>query len=102
MSSTIPATAAPKADLDKHGVTEVDLDKLRHMVGMGRHIRRGSWGYRNHYAASGDATPAMLRLLAAGFVVQGGEYGESHFYHATAAGCAAIGMSKAATKRALS
>ena len=48
--------------------------------------------------------PSMKRLLDAGCVVRGRKFniGETdYYYHATLEGCKVIGLSKAATRRAL-
>lgn len=83
------------------GITDDDLEKLRHMLGVGpRHPRR-AWGFRNHYAPGASDVPAMERLVAAGLAERGAPYREAHFYHATASGCQRAGLSKAATRRVM-
>jgi len=87
-------------------ISERQLAILRHMLGAPVKRRRGSLpGYRNNYCAGfGGDDDSQLRLMAeAGLVVAGGaiNYGADQYFHATAAGCEAIGLSKAATKRAL-
>lgn len=87
---------------DQLGVTEYDLNCLRHTVGASSHVPKRDHGYRNHFAAGSDEQrKSMERLIGAGYAKRGAESGELIFYHATEAGCTAIGMSKAATKRAL-
>ena len=87
-------------------VSERQLEILRHMLGAPRKRRRGLLaGYRNGYCAGArDADADQLWLMAdAGLVVSGRSinYGTDQYFHATAKGCEAIGLSKAATKRAL-
>lgn len=85
-------------------VTGEDLHRLRHMLGATEDKPKSKWGYRNHYVAGGggEAVKSMERLIAAGYVVQGRRSGTtSCFYHATEAGCKALGFSKAAIARAL-
>ena len=76
-------------------VTDDDMKKLRHMLGATEHRPKKNWGFRNYFAAGADSVPSLERLVAAGYCVRG-----AHYYHATRAGCAAAGLSKAATKRA--
>ena len=86
------------------GITSDDLDKLRHMVGAVNNVPKRQWGYRNHFASAACDVPSMERLKKAGFVFRGRKFhiGETdYYYHATLEGCKAIGLSKAATKRAL-
>lgn len=86
------------------GVTSDDLLNLMHMTGADSRYPKKQWGFRNHFAASvgGEDHSSMIRLEAAGFVTPGKAGKDLAFYHATEAGCMAIGMSKAAIKRALS
>ncbi len=76
-----------------------DIDHLRHMLGVGTHIKMRSWGYRNHFASSKRDEPSMERLVADGLAKRGGAYHDSYFYHATTAGMELAGLSKAAIKR---
>lgn len=81
-------------------VSDDDMEKLRHMVGAtGKNRRR--WGCRNHYAPGGDAAEAMERLHAAGLVERGRPYYDVHYYHATEAGCRAVGMGRVTMRRCL-
>lgn len=82
-------------------ITAADLDKLRHMVGVGPDVKPKDWGYRNYYAASPSSEPAMRRLESAGFVHEGSVYRGSFNFHATEEGCKAVGMNKAQIKRAM-
>lgn len=83
--------------------TPADIDKLRHALGAvpGRYAK-SKWGWRNHFCAGhGAQTEAMQRLVADGLMLQGRAQEEATFFHATPAGMAAVGMSKAAIKRCL-
>ena len=77
-----------------------DLDNLRHMLGVRSHIPRRQWGYRNFFAASETQIAQMERLVAAGYARKGIVSGSLTYYHVTEAGCHAIGLHKAAIKRA--
>jgi len=74
-----------------------DIKKLRHMLGATEHRPKKNWGFRNYYAAGRDSVPSLERLVSAGYCVRGAPYMDAHYYHATRAGCAAAGLSKAAT-----
>lgn len=82
-------------------VTEADLANLRHMVGAATNTPKKQWGYRNHYASGSKDNPSMERLVAVGYAIMGKPYQNGFYYHATEKGCKAIGLSKAAIKRAL-
>lgn len=78
-----------------------DLDNLRHMVGALSHIPKSQWGFRNHFAPSQADLPSMERLEIAGLAQKGRPYEETHYYHATEAGCVAAGLNKRQTEKAL-
>jgi len=80
-------------------MTPEDIKNLRHMLGATEHRPKKNWGFRNYFAADGTDIPSMERLVAAGYCTRGAQYREAHYYHATREGCAAAGLSKAATKR---
>ena len=84
-------------------VSHEDLDNLKHMTGCDPKYKKRQWGFRNHYCASksGKDQESMQRLLSVGYVVQGVEQERSIFFHATEAGCKAIGMKPAQIKNAL-
>jgi hypothetical protein len=74
-----------------------DLDNLRHMLGAKGRVR--DYGYRNYYNTS-DAGPdveSMKRLQELGFV----EPGRPNYWHATKAGCKAIGFNAKQIRNAL-
>lgn len=81
-------------------VTDDDMKKLRHMLGVTEHRPKKIWGFRNYFAAGANDVPGLERLVGAGYCVRGAPYMNAHYYHATRAGCAAAGLSKAATERA--
>jgi len=104
MSNDKDVTGATSHLTQELDLTGNDLDNLRHMVGAVSNVAKRNWGYRNSFAAGEDDVPSMERLLDAGFVVRGRKFniGETdYYYHATLEGCKAIGLSKAATRRAL-
>jgi hypothetical protein len=69
-----------------------DMDNLRHMLGARSTDSKRDWGYRNYYCANvGDES--MARLAAQGLVRQGRTLPDQVYWHATEAGCKAIGLS---------
>ena len=63
-----------EAKQNKRMVTPGQLDNMRHMLGIGSHIPKGQWGYRNHYAVShGDTKTleSMAQLVEMGLVSEG-------------------------------
>lgn len=81
-------------------VTDEDMESLRHMLGASVHIKKSRWGYRNYFAAGAGQVESMERLVAAGYAFKGSKPFDLTYYHATEAGMDAIGMSKAAKRRA--
>lgn len=71
---------------------------LRHMLGM-TSKRRQDWGKRNYFAtyATGDDYPALCEMERAGLVetTRPGSATENHYFRATTAGIAAVGMRQA-------
>ena len=76
--------------------TVKDMDNLRHMLGIGSHISKRDWGYRNHFDAGACDLPSMLRLKDLGLVEQAGR---GTVYYATEAGRAAVGLSETQYQR---
>jgi hypothetical protein len=79
-------------------------ENLTHMLGAGSHVPKKQHGYRNQFCASlGDEDHiSMLQMEVAGLVVKGRILNSGmQFFCATKAGCKAIGLGKAAIKRAL-
>lgn len=75
-----------------------DMNNLRHMLGVGSHIAKKDWGYRNYFNAQPGHfdEPSLLRLEASGLVRRG----QRDYWHATEAGCKAIGLTDKQTKKA--
>ncbi len=82
-------------------INDMDMDNLRHMLGIGSHIKKRQWGYRNHFAPGVSDVQSMERLESAGLVRKGQLYQDSHFYHATEAGCVAAGLKPVQIKKAM-
>lgn len=84
--------------------TKVWHDLLRHMLGAGSHYKKQQHGFRNRFCAGigGPDYEEMLAMEDAGLVEAGVKIngGRDQFFSATVAGCEAIGLSKAAIKRA--
>ncbi len=81
------------------------LDNLRHMLGAGDDIPKRKHGYRNRFAASTKSAAwyTMHDMAEAGLVTPGRTIndGNMQYFHATRAGCDAIGLNKAAIERAM-
>lgn len=82
-------------------ISDTDMNNLRHMLGIGSHIKKRQWGYRNHFAPGGSDIQSMERLEEAGLVQKGRPYEETHYYHATEAGCVAAGLKPVQIKKAM-
>lgn len=82
-------------------ISDTDMNNLRHMLGTGSHIKKRQWGYRNHFAPAGEDIGSMERLEIVGLVQKGHSYNDTHYYHATEAGCAAAGLNRAQTRKAI-
>jgi hypothetical protein len=97
-----------KTDVNEASVQSVVLplwiDLLTHTLGAGSHVRKSKHGYRNHFCASvgSDSDKAFEEMVAAGLAEKGSSLngGKSVYYRATVEGCKAVGLSKAAIKRA--
>lgn len=70
--------------------TVADMNNLRHMLGVGSHIPKRDWGYRNYFNAGAGHhdMPSIERLVANGLAE---EY-RPNYYRATEAGMRAIGF----------
>jgi hypothetical protein len=82
-------------------VNDVDMENLRHTLGIGPHIKKRQWGYRNHFAPGGTDIQSMERLEEAGLVRKGRVYEDTHYYHATEVGCIAAGLKPYQTRKAM-
>ena len=74
-----------------------DLDLLRHAVGADSKTP----GYRNYFEAADCDNIGWLRLTRAGLAEYRGPVEHGFWYRVTEAGCRAIGLSKAAIRRAM-
>lgn len=85
-------------DLSTADQIVADMEILRHMLGVGSHIPKRQWCYRNYFnAEAGHADmPSLLRMERQGLVVGGRE----GYWHATEAGMKAIGLNAKQIKRA--
>lgn len=81
---------------------DVDMENLQHMLGIGSHIKKNRWGYRNHFAPAGTDIQSMERLEQAGLVYKGRPYGDAYMYHANESGCRVAGLKPAQIRSALS
>lgn len=78
-----------------------DIDKLKHALGAVSNQPKRDWGFRNYYNACSE-DPAMLRLVAAGFMSRGRVIeADSAYFHATRIGCKVAGLSGAHIGRAM-
>ena len=79
---------------------------LTHMLGASKHHKKSSHGFRNYFCAevSSDTYKVLRQMAFLGLVREGRKINQDRdqYFIATEAGCKAIGLSKAATKRALS
>lgn len=76
-----------------------DMDNLRHMVGIRSGTHKRDYGYRNYFNSTetGPDHESMVRLESQGLVIRG----RPCYWHATEAGCKAVGLNDKQTKRAL-
>lgn len=78
---------------------KTDVEKLRHMLGVGDHIPRKRWGYRNYFvtdprSADGEAMQRLVDVGLAAKTRDGNELtGGNAVYRATDVGRAAVGLS---------
>lgn len=86
---------------DPSAISAEDLGNLRHMLGIGQHIPKRQWGFRNYYASSVSDMPSMMRLEAAGFIRRGQPYEDAYYFHATESGCRAAGLNAKQLQKAL-
>ena len=96
---TTEANGASESTLND--LLAADFEKLKHMTGCQSRYPKRLWGFRNHFAPGGKDIESMERLEKAGFVNRGSRYYETNYFHATEAGCKAIGMKPAQIKNAM-
>ncbi len=83
-------------------ITDYDLCLLRHTLGVGKHIPKAHWGFRNHYLAEkGDKDMTRLESLNLVRRIPQCSFTDFEIFTATEDGCNAIELSKAAKRRAL-
>lgn len=87
-------------------IEDADKEIMRHTLGIGSHIRKSSWGYRNHFIAGPGhhAMGSLERLCAAGLMdVRPFPNALPHAdrcYFVTSAGADLLALTKAQRKRA--
>ena len=85
-------------------LSEDDINNLRHMLGAepGRY-KKANWGFRNYYSTGGAGSTheRLLRMESLGLLVKRVASERTVFFHATEAGCLAVGLKKAQIRRAL-
>lgn len=76
-----------------------DMNNLRHMLGVGSHIPKRQWCYRNYFNADEGHSdmPSLLRLWANGLITRG----RPGYWHATETGMKAIGLTAKQIKKAM-
>ncbi len=76
-----------------------DMDNLRHMLGIRDGTHKRDYGYRNYYNTSdgGPDVESMKRLQALGLTLPG----RPNYWHATEAGCKAVGLNEKQIRRAI-
>lgn len=76
-----------------------DMECLRHMLGIRQGTHKRDYGYRNYFNSTeaGKDFESMQRLVAMGLV----RPGHRTYWHATEAGCKAVGLNEKQTRRAL-
>lgn len=87
---------------ESNKATAEQIDDMRHMLGMTGSVRRGQWGYRNHYAAginNAKVLASMRQLVGLGLVQEGHTTINMTYFYCTAEGCKVAGLSKAGIKR---
>lgn len=92
----------PHFKLRATGVSEREDMIIRHSLGFESHYPRKSWGFRNYYCASPGHTnwDALVGLAERGLMVSSFQNGNGYF-HVTKEGCDAVGLPKAAMRRAI-
>lgn len=92
-------TARPEDESAKRATDlNYDLSILRHMLGVASNVPKKDIGYRNYFnSCPGHSDlPALERLEANGLVRRG----RPDYWHATEAGCKAVGLTDKQIKKA--
>lgn len=104
MSIDVTFKSQPVAGQSQPVVLVRFVEHLRHMLGATRDHAKTSHGFRNHFCAEIGFRDHddMVAMQALGLVTAGRKINndKDQYFHATLAGCQAIGLSKAAIKRA--
>lgn len=89
--------------MDDEEITQVDMDRLRHAVGMHDGAPADKWGYRNFYCSplKGEVKESMMRLHRAELVMLMRERKNYTYFQVTRAGCERVGLNEHQTARAL-
>lgn len=81
------------------------MESLRHMLGIGSHIRTKKWGYRNYFATSPDCRDhQIMRALESQKLVRSvGKTAHTAlvYFEATEDGCKVAGLNARQIKRAM-
>lgn len=91
-----------KGDAKVSTLTDTQRKLLQHTLGARPDQNKKNYGYRNGYLASVGSTPhqEFKKMVDLGFAVAGESEDGMQYFHATVEGCKAIGLGKAAIKRA--
>lgn len=89
--------------LTERQATPEQLDNLRHMLGIGSHLKKRFWGYRNYFCACPGTQDyrELEEMERLGLVIRGRSQTESVYFHCTEAGCKAAGLPAATIRRTL-
>jgi hypothetical protein len=84
-------------------LTEQMESILRHALGAGDRYPKSQWGFRNYYVAAEGSVdvPLLLDLEREGLMRRMIPFTNQYRFAVTADGCKALGLSRAATKRAI-
>jgi hypothetical protein len=91
-------------EINRELVNEQEQHILEHMLGVGSQYPKEKWGFRNIFFAPpwADNGKALIKMKSRGLVKSFEcEDEESFVFIATELGCKAIGLHKAAIKRAM-
>lgn len=92
-------------EINRELVNEKEQHLLERMLGVGSRTKKKMWGYRNRFIATIECVPWFVEMEKRGLVrshLLDFETTKPHFcFTATELGCKAIGLHKAAIKRAM-
>ena len=83
-------------------LTDKQRKLLQHTLGASPHQNKRNYGYRNHFLASAGSSDfaEFVAMESAGLAESGPLTNGRQYFRATVEGCKAIGLGKAAIKRA--